>query len=928
MAVHTIRPTQYNDLSTATFSMSSELNYEDITLIWMDENVNENFDCLDTKCRLNIIVNYLKVFDNAQETIDYVRSAVNEHLFLIVSGSLGENVVSQISNEYQLKFIYVFCMNREEHSQWTCQYEKISGIFIDKYEMFHHLTTKVRIYEKSLTTMSIFNRTQMISEENSTRDYMIDDNITLAWLELFIDILLRLPLDRNAAKQDMIAECRLYYKNNALEMKKIDEFESDYSPETSIHWYTRDSFVYRLVNKALRTFNVDIIFKFRFLIIDLYQQLKQRHLNYIESIPTIDPKKIIHTVYRSQHMSVNEIEKLRTSIGELICPNSFFSTTEDYMLSRSFVAGSDSTECVLFQIDIPDSYYCTIHDALQYTRPFFKLENLSQFQSEKEIIFSMGALFRIESIEQHDMWYVSLKFEPENDVSGKDLCMSEELEGGKHDWQNRCSVEDRILLLSDKLPSSFGPILTIYIKYGIFVDKDATTSAETLTTYRKGFELIMRCIPDCHFLITIAMHLSIGLLYCNRGERILATHCGEAALQIAETHLSIDHECALICYNYLAVIHQIDDQCTEALSTYEKMLSIANEHHNPSALLAIYESISLIVCDFEDANYELICLQKIAELQRKLGCENKAATNFDFGYFYEKKQNFIMALYYYKQHLRNRLQQKAPTNELTKAYFFIGKIYENLNYDIAALQIYVRILVENLMSVPFYDRSVLRKYSAVIKWIRRLIKCNRLKKLRYYFRLLMSSPFSSIVFGKFINKIKFLFYFQVEHSIKLKRSLKTLLKRILEEYHNQKMYGNTLKKLQQIVQRLLALKPACFARIYCNTLILRKLQYVLNDYRRFLHLVQRAHFSNNSVDIYDAKKIDASVEACAKDIGRAIFAFTHSSHATLCQDRIPQKPRQRHRSLWMYQYRSCGCYKKSFTLHCRSTGRWARFSQI
>jgi hypothetical protein len=247
----------------------------------------------------------------------------------------------------------MFCINKDKHSEWACKYEKICGIFIDKHELFNHLNTKVRVYEKSLTTMSIFNRTYTTTEENSIRDYMIEENISLEWLDLFFDILLRIPLDKNAAKQDMIAECRLYYKNNSLELKKIDEFEMDYSPETVIRWYTRDSFVYRLVNKALRTLNIDIIYKFRFFIIDLYQELKQRHSDYLSTINLNN--NMIRTVYRSQHMGLNEIEKIQTSIGSLICPNSFFSTTEDFLLAKTFVAGSCSSECVLFQIDIPDS---------------------------------------------------------------------------------------------------------------------------------------------------------------------------------------------------------------------------------------------------------------------------------------------------------------------------------------------------------------------------------------------------------------------------------------------------------------------------------------------------------------------------------------------------------------------------------------------
>ena len=142
------------------------------------------------------------------------------------------------------------------------------------------------------------------------------------------------------------------------------------------------------------------------------------------------------------------------------------------------------------------------------------------------------------------------------------------------------------------------------------------------------------------------------------------------------------------------------------------------------------------------------------------------------------------------------------------------------------------------------------------------------------------------------------------------------------------MYRSSLKQLRQQVQRIIALKPLCFGRIYYNAQILRKLQLVLNDYRRSLYLVQRAHFSTPNVDINEAKTIDASIESCSTSIGRVIFAFIHSSHATLCQDRTPRKPRQRHRSLWIYQYRYCGCFKNSSTLHNRSAGRWARFSNI
>ena len=52
--------------------MSSELNYKDVTLVLLDTNINLSFDCLETKFHLNTIVNYVKVFEDPNETIDYI----------------------------------------------------------------------------------------------------------------------------------------------------------------------------------------------------------------------------------------------------------------------------------------------------------------------------------------------------------------------------------------------------------------------------------------------------------------------------------------------------------------------------------------------------------------------------------------------------------------------------------------------------------------------------------------------------------------------------------------------------------------------------------------------------------------------------------------------------------------------------------------
>lgn len=83
------------------------------------------------------------------------------------------------------------------------------------------------------------------------------------WSKILLQVLLRLP-SSSSGKQDMINEARDQYCNNPIEQQKIDEFERSYSSDTAIKWYTHDFFLYRLVNKALRTENIDNVFLCRF----------------------------------------------------------------------------------------------------------------------------------------------------------------------------------------------------------------------------------------------------------------------------------------------------------------------------------------------------------------------------------------------------------------------------------------------------------------------------------------------------------------------------------------------------------------------------------------------------------------------------------------------------------------------------------------
>ncbi|CAF1656136.1 unnamed protein product, partial [Didymodactylos carnosus] len=151
---------------------------------------------------------------------------------------------------------------------------------------------------------------------------------------------------------------------------------------------TRDSFLYRLLNKALRTDNIDIIFKYRFFISDLHQQLYELHENYVKLLKSYEIDEF--RVYRGQQIPVEQFEQLQKNIGGMISMNTFLSTTTDRDIALVYTGNGScrpQMESVLFEIKI---------DLTQTsTTPFSNIKEMSYFQSEDEILFSLSTLVLI-----------------------------------------------------------------------------------------------------------------------------------------------------------------------------------------------------------------------------------------------------------------------------------------------------------------------------------------------------------------------------------------------------------------------------------------------------------------------------------------------------------------------------------------------------
>ncbi|CAF1456557.1 unnamed protein product [Didymodactylos carnosus] len=147
----------------------------------------------------------------------------------------------------------------------------------------------------------------------------------------------------NISKEDLIKEYRLFYSNIIVEQNKITNFNDNYASNEAIKWYTQDSFLYRLSNKAFRTENFDMVYKLRLFITDLENQIEFLYSKLIDGLP------LAIRVYRGQNLHINELQILSKSIGKHISFNSFLNRELAIVFADE---GRTINEAVLFEMTI------------------------------------------------------------------------------------------------------------------------------------------------------------------------------------------------------------------------------------------------------------------------------------------------------------------------------------------------------------------------------------------------------------------------------------------------------------------------------------------------------------------------------------------------------------------------------------------------
>ena len=190
-------------------------------------------------------------------------------------------------------------------------------------------------------------------------------------------------------------------------MNHLHEFEVEYSPNQALLLYTKQTFLYKTLNAALRTQNIHMMFLLRDFISDIQHQLQ-----YIQANNSLQ-------VYRSQLISIDELNELKQNIGQFISINSFFSTSMDRRTALFFLGDTTSwidvkLAGVLFEIDA-DPLMIT-------TKPFANIMEHSHFSDEAEVLFMIGSIFRLKNIYYNDndkVWIIEMALCSDNEFDLK-----------------------------------------------------------------------------------------------------------------------------------------------------------------------------------------------------------------------------------------------------------------------------------------------------------------------------------------------------------------------------------------------------------------------------------------------------------------------------------------------------------------------------
>lgn len=629
-------------------------------VIWFDKNFDIKDEDYENKLEyLRSIVNEVRFCTTSEQCIEFIKDLSDEKAFIILSTALSEEIVSKLHAMPQVDTIYIDFEDKKklwsnkENKKWPkIQYNNDTSIKT----IYDSLKKVAHECDHDKIPMSFV-------PKESKEDNLNELDPSFMYSILFKEIILEMNEDENKSIEALINYCRQYH----ISESELDKFKHEYHDKNPIWWYTSEMFLYGMLNRALRTLDMEAMIKMSFFIRNLHRQLEELHHEQSNSFR----KGLV--VYRGQALSESDFQHLLQTKGGLISFNNFLSTSEVKQVASRFLPVAlrkyADTVGVLFIMTInPSSVSAS-------KTPFARIGDYSTFKEENEILFAMHTVFRIGEIkgtsENERLWEVQLTLTSDNDPQRAALTkrLKEEIHG--NGWYR---------------------IGQLMLKVGHF------NQAEELYN-----ELLNEASNDS---VQAHIYNMLGILKNNQGEYKDAALLFEKSVTLHRKFLSNNDPALSNIYNNLGLVHKHMGEYTKALEFFGKAHAINEATLPPDHpdLALTYCNIGSLYNDMGEYQKALEYYEKDLEITKKSlpsNHPNLATSYSNIGRLYFDMGNSTKALEFYEKDLEIT-RKVLPSNhpDLAIAYGNIGKVHITLGNYSKALSFLEKTLSIQQESLP------------------------------------------------------------------------------------------------------------------------------------------------------------------------------------------------------------------------------------
>ncbi|CAF3665333.1 unnamed protein product [Rotaria sordida] len=346
------------------------------------------------KKQLRQINDYIVFHTQLESCITFIQSIDNEKIFFVSSISDILQISSHLEILSQIDSIFIFNWERVDHEYLVFTNSKLIGIYNDFDLLCLSIEEQVHFLHRHLQTFNFLDQDEYLTKDLSKQ------TIDLLWFQLYHDVLFQLTYDEES-KQEMIDVCRSYYRDNITALKMIEEFKNEYRSEDALQWYLKKSFLYKIINKALRIKDFDQLYIFRYFMKDLTENFIREHQKLLQS-----GKEILFT-YCEMKITKDQIEKFQENEGKLISINGFFSTNifcSTALKQELKLSKQNELISVILQIQI---------DLQHLNNNVIIVDNVhfSEFpyDEQQEILFDSNVTFRLEKVRMEgEIWLIEM----------------------------------------------------------------------------------------------------------------------------------------------------------------------------------------------------------------------------------------------------------------------------------------------------------------------------------------------------------------------------------------------------------------------------------------------------------------------------------------------------------------------------------------